>query len=578
MKRLMTTLAAAGLLGAASAQIADYSPVTDELLANPPAADWLSGRQNVQGWGFSPLDQINVDNVDGLQLVWSRAMESGSNEGTALVHDGVMFLGNPRDVIQAIDAASGDLIWEYRRQLPPASELNSLGEHKRAIALYEDKVIFVSWDNAIVALDAATGQVAWETARGEHEFITNSSGPIIANGVVIAGSTCQFAGFGCYVTGHDADSGEELWRNTFIPREGEEGDETWAGAPFEARWMTGVWGNITYDPDLDLVYYGTSAVGPASETVRGTPGGTLAGTNTRFAVNPKTGEIAWSHQTLPRDNWDQECTFEMVTVTSSVNPNPDAEGMLAVNSDAASDSRKIHVGVPCKTAVAWAFDAETGEFLWAKETTAQNLIDNIDETGLVTVNEDVVVKEVGEVYEICPTFLGGRDWPATAYNPDSNVLFVPLNNLCADLLAFTDEPTPADVYAADLDYYVTPGKENVGRIDAINVETGDTVWSYEQPAGLYSPVMATAGGLLFTGGVDRYFRALDQETGEAVWQTRLPATVHGHASTFEVDGRQYVAVLSGGALAGGAVIGASPAGTDAPTGSNAVFVFALPAN
>jgi alcohol dehydrogenase (cytochrome c) len=580
MKKFLISLALCGAVALpafAQNTITNYQPVTDELLKEAPAADWLMYRQNQNAWGFSPLDQINVDNVKELQLVWSRAMESGSNEGTALVHDGVMFVANPRDVIQAIDAASGDLIWEYRRVLPPTSELSVLGEHTRSVALYEDKVFYVSWDNYIVALDAASGQLAWETDRGDADLITNSAGPIIANGVVVAGSTCQFAGRGCYVTGHDADSGEELWRNTFIPRPGEPGDETWAGSPFESRWMTGVWGAITFDAELDLVYYGTSAVGPASETVRGTPGGTLAGTNTRFAVNPKTGEIAWSHQTLPRDNWDQECTFEMLTVTSAMNPNADAAGMMAVNPNASFDeARKVHVGVPCKTAVAWAFDAETGEFFYAKETTEQNLIDNIDETGLVTVNEDVVVKVVGETYEICPTFLGGRDWPTSAYSPESNTLFVPLNNLCADAVAWTDEPEPADVYAMDLDYYVTPGKENVGRIDAINVETGDTVWSYEQPAGLYSPVMATAGGLLFTGGVDRYFRALDQETGEQVWQTRLPATVHGHASSFAVDGRQYIAIMSGGALAGGSVLSASPAGTDGPTGSNALFVFALP--
>lgn len=579
MKKLVLALAAVAAAGITSAQITDYNPVTDEMLANPPAEDWLTYRQNLQGWGYSPLEQINVDNVNDLQLVWSRAMESGSNEGSALVHDGVMFVANPRDVIQAIDAANGDLIWEYRRQLPPAAELSMLGEHTRSVSLYEDKVIYVSWDNAIVALDATSGQVAWETARGEADLITNSTGPIIADGVVIAGSTCQFAGFGCYVTGHDADSGEELWRNYLIPREGEEGDDTWAGAPFESRWMTGVWGGISFDPETGLVYYGSSGVGPASETVRGTPGGTLAGTNTRFAVDPATGEIAWSHQVLPRDNWDQECTFEMINVTSPVNPNPDAVGMLAANTAVSSEARRIHVGVPCKTAVTWAFDAETGEFIYAKETTEQNLIDSVDDvTGLVEINEEVVLTEVFETYSICPTFLGGRDWPTTAYNPDSNIMYVPLNNMCTDLTAFTDEPIPADVYAADTVNYITPGKENVGRIDAINIETGDTVWSYEQPAGLYSPVMATAGGLLFTGGVDRYFRALDQETGEQIWQSRLPATVHGHATTFAVDGRQYVAIMSGGALAGGDVIGVSPADLDATTGSNALFVFALPEN
>ncbi len=578
IRKIAISAAALLALGAVSAQIADYVPVTDEMLANPPAEDWLTYRQNVQGWGYSPLDQINVDNVDQLQLVWSRAMEAGSNEGTALVHDGVMFVANPRDVIQAIDAVSGDLIWEYRRQLPPAGELNYLGEHTRSIALYEDKVVYVSWDNAIVALDAATGQVAWETPRGESDQISNSTGPIIANGVVIAGSTCQFAGFGCYVTGHDANSGEELWRNYLIPRAGEPGDETWAGAPFESRWMTGVWGGISFDPETGLVYYGSSGAGPASETVRGTPGGTMAGTNTRFAVDPQTGEIAWSHQVLPRDNWDQECTFEMINVTSPVNPNPDAVGMLAANTDAASDSRRIHVGVPCKTGLAWAFDAETGEFIYAKATVEQNLIDSIDsDTGLVHINEELVLTNVFETYAMCPTFVGGRDWPTTAYNPERNILYVPLNNMCTDLTAISEEPIPADVYATQNDNYITPGKENVGRIDAIDVATGETVWSYEQYAGLYAPVTATAGDLLFTGGIDRYFRALDQNTGEVIWESRLPATVHGHPTTFEVDGRQYVAVMSGGALAGGEVTGLTP-DVDASTGSNALFVFALPAN
>lgn len=576
-KFLLSSALAALVAVPAFAQIADYQPITDEMLANPAAENWMVYRQNQAAWGFSPLDQINLDNVGSLQLVWSRAMEPGSNEGTALVYDGVMFLANPGDVIQAINAASGDLIWEYRRQLPSSAELNILGEHTRSIALYDDKVFHVTWDNYILALDAASGQVVWETARGDEAFISNSSGPIIAGGVVVAGSTCQFAGFGCYVTGHDAASGEELWRNYLIPQPGEPGDETWAGSPMESRWMTGVWGALSYDPDLNLVYYGSSAVGPASETVRGMPGATMTGTNTRFAVDPQTGEIAWSHQTLPRDNWDQECTFEMITVSSAINPNPDAEGMLAVNPDVAfDDARKVHIGVPCKVGTFWAFDAETGEFFYAKQTTEQNLIDNVDSTGLVTVNEDVIIAVVGEVYEICPTFLGGRDWPATAYDPNSNVFFVPLNNLCADMVAYTDEPEPSDVYAADLDYYITPGKENVGRVDAIDVATGDTVWSFETPAGIYAPVMATAGGLLFTGGVDRYFRAIDTATGEQVWQTRLPATVHGHATSFSVDGRQYIAILSGGALAGGSIIGASPADTDAPTGSNAIFVFALP--
>src|SRR5262249_37786069 len=161
--------------------------------------------------------------------------------------------------------------------------------------------------------------------RGGNLFVQNSSGPIVMNGVVVAGSTCQVAGFGCYVTGHNVTDGEEGWRNEMIPRPGQPGDDTWGGGAFGKRWMTGVWGLLTYDPDLDLVYYGSSGAGPASEVQRGTIGGTMAGTNTRFAVKPKTGEVVWKHQTLPRDNWDQECTFEMMVINTPVNPDARVE-------------------------------------------------------------------------------------------------------------------------------------------------------------------------------------------------------------------------------------------------------------
>jgi alcohol dehydrogenase (cytochrome c) len=234
------------------------------------------------------------------------------------------------------------------------------------------------------------------TNRGGDYYASNSSGPIVVDGVVLAGSTCQVAGFGCYVTAHDARTGEELWRNTLIPRPGQPRDETWAGSPFESRWMTGVWGQLTYDPELDLVYYGSSGVGPASEAQRNMPGATMAGTDTRFAVKPKTGEIIWKHQVLPRDNWDQECTYEMMVINTPVNPDVSAAGMLSVNPDARRGPRKTLTGVPCKTGIAWSFDAANGEFLWAKATNEQNLVEKIDGKGLVTVNESVVLKEVGK--------------------------------------------------------------------------------------------------------------------------------------------------------------------------------------
>jgi len=555
--------------------VRNFVTVTDQIIREPKREDWLIYRGNYQGWGYSPLDKINKTNVENLQLVWSRAMEPGTNQATPLVYNGVMYLGNPGDVIQAIDVATGDLMWEYRHPLPELTSMrNPLGQRKRAIALYGDYVYTVTWDNHALALDARSGEKAWETDRGGDLYVSNSSGPIVANGVVVAGSTCQYAGYGCYVTGHDAKTGKELWRNTMIPRPGEPGDETWAGSPYESRWMTGVWGHLTYDPDLDLVYYGSSGVGPASEAQRKMPGATMAGTNTRFAVRPKTGEVVWKHQVLPRDNWDQECTFEMMPITTPVNP--DSSVMLSVNPNARRGPRKTLTGVPCKTGIAWSFDAATGEFLWARSTNEQNLVATIDAKGLVTVNEDVVLKELGKTYHVCPTYNGGRDWPYGAYNPRSNVMYVQLANVCIDSSARMDRgPQPEFVYNTNNVGKFATGKDKAGRIDAISVETGKTVWSWETRVSNYAPILATASGLLFNGSMDRYLRALDADKGTVLWQTRLPSQVVGSPISFAVNGRQFIAITSGGGPIAATQTGVTPE-ADTASGANAVYVFALP--
>ena len=581
----LCTLAAAGYAAQAPAnstasatltlhEIANYVPVTDAMLKTPKAEDWLMYRGNYAGWGYSPLRQIDKSNVTRLQLVWSRAMAPGDNEITPIVYNGVMYLANPNDVIQAIDASTGDLLWEYKHPLPPRDQLhNHQGEHKRSLALYGNFVVFVSFDNIVIGLDARTGRRIFANPRGGDGFVTNSSGVIVANGMIVAGSTANGYGGG-YVSGHDARNGEELWRKELIPHPGEPGDETWAGTPFESRWHTGVWGHITYDPDLDLVYYGSSGVAPASEAQRKAPGATLAGTDTRFAIHPKSGEVVWRHQTLPRDNWDQECTFEMMVINTAVNPDANASGMMSINPDARRGPRKTLTGIPCKTGIAWSFDAATGEFLWAKQTTTQNLVAAIGPKGQVSVNEDMVMKEAGKTYSICPTYAGGRDWPMGAYDPAANTFFVPLTNLCIDVKTKPDTPTPALGYNTASTGKFAPGKDKVGRIDAISAETGRTVWSWETRVSNYSPILATGGGLLFNGGMDRYLRALDSGNGQVIWQTRLPSQTVGGAISYSINGRQYIAISAGGGALANLQVGMTPE-ADMTSGSNAIYVFAL---
>jgi len=556
--------------------VPNFVPVTDQTMRAPKPEDWLMYRGNYQGWGYSPLDQINKTNVKNLQLVWSRAMAPGGNQATPIVHDGVMYLGNSGDVIQAIDASTGDVIWEYKHPLPDLTTLhNAQGQKKRSIVLYGDKIYSVTWNNDVIALDARTGKLVFKVNRGGEGYVTNSSGPLVVNGMVIAGSTANGFGGG-YVTGHDARNGEELWRNEVIPHPGEPGDETWAGTPFESRWHTGVWGHLTYDPDLDLLYYGSSGVAPASEAERKAPGATMAGTDTRFAVHPRTGEIVWRHQTMPRDNWDQECTFEMMVINTPVNPDASATGMMSVNPDARRGPRKTLTGIPCKTGIAWSFDAANGEFLWAKQTSEQNLVRSIGPKGQVTINEDVVLKEVGKTYQICPTYAGGRDWPMGAYSPKSNLMFMPLTNLCISTTSRTDRaPSPANGYNTTNVGRFATGKDKVGRIDAVNVETGRTAWSWETRVSNYSPLLATGGGLLFNGGLDRYLRALDADTGQVIWQTRLPAQTVGGTATYSVQGRQYIAIVAGSGALAALQIGMTPE-ADMGGGGDAVYVFALP--
>jgi alcohol dehydrogenase (cytochrome c) len=554
-----------------------YAGVTDAMLRAPSDSDWLMMRGNYQGWGFSKLDQINRSNVKSLQLVWARVMEPGVNEATPIVHDGVMFLGNPDDVIQAIDARTGDLQWQYRRTLPSLSAMhnNYWGQRKRSVFLYGDNLYTVTRDNWLLALDARTGKEAWQVNRGGDLYATNTTGPVVIDGVVLAGSNCQEAAFGCYVTGNDAATGKELWRNGFIPKPGEKGDASWGGMPYEQRWMTGMWGPITYDPDLDLAFYGSSGVGPAADVQRAVKGdATLAGTNTRYAVDPKTGRIAWQHQVLPHDNWDQECTFEMIPVTTKVAPDK-ANGVMAIGRKA-SGVKKTLTGVPCKTSILWSFDARTGDFLWAKPTVFQNLVNGIDAKGKVTLNPAMLMTDLQKTYHQCPTHAGGRDWPFSAYSPQTNVLYVQLQNLCTDykVRANNIPSKPKDQYNTTGKPSIADGSVNIGRLDAISVETGKTLWCWETPASNYSPVLATAGGVLFNGSMDRYFRAFDQATGKVLWQTRLGSQVFGTPVTFRAGKRQYVAVVAGGGY--NTVSLTLRPDLDQVSGGNMVYVFALP--
>ena len=568
-----TALKPAGPTAARAQSPSEFVPVTDELLQDPPASEWLMWRRTLDGWGYSPLDQIDRSNVGELRMVWTRGLTEGRQQGTPLVYDGVMYMPNPADVIQAIDAVTGDLRWEHRREVPEDIGdyvFNTLWQNNRNLAIYGSFIIDTSADDHIFALDATTGRLAWETKILDYQEhpATQTSGPIVAGGKAISGRSCMPAGGpdGCVITAHDARTGEELWRRRTIPAPGEPGDESWGGVPFAERKHVGAWMVPSYDPELNLAYIGTSVTSPAPKFLIGGTDLQHLYHNSTLALDADTGEIVWYYQHM-NDHWDLDHPFERLLVDTAVAP--DAGAVEWVNPRLRpGEVRKVMTGIPGKTGVVYTLDRETGEFLWAKPTITQNVISGIDgATGAVTENPELIFTAEGQEMLTCPHASGGKDWEAGAYSPLTNMMYYPLRNVCANMRA--EGPDSTTLYAIEWRPRIAPGTDQVGAVHAISAETGVTAWVHEQRAATMS-LVATGGGLVFGGDVNGRFRAFDQETGEVLWEVNLGSPVSGFPITYAVDGRQYVAVGTGT----GRFLNLTP--ELRPSSGNNLFVFALP--
>ena len=551
-----------------------FVPVTDVMLQDPDPEDWLMWRRTLNGWGFSPLNQIDRDNVSELRMVWSRAMAPGSQQATPLVYDGVMYLPNPRDTTQAIDAETGDLRWEHRRDVPEdiASYVGGLESTNRNVAIYGDLIIDTSADDYIFALEATTGRMAWETQILDYQTnpARQSSGPLVANGKLISGRSCRPRGGpeACVITAHDATTGEELWRTRLIPAPGEPGDETWGDVPFEERFHVGAWMVPSYDPELNLIYMGTSVTSPAPKFMLGGTEKKHLYHNSTLALDGDTGEIVWYYQHLI-DHWDLDHPYERYLIDTAVAPDPAAVSWINPRLQP-GEQRKVVTGIPGKTGVVYTLDRETGEFLWATPTVSQNVISHIDgATGEVSANPEVVFTSVGQTVTVCPALSGGKNWDAGAYSPDTHTMYFALRNTCASQMA-TDDGT---LYELASRRQIAPGTDQLGTVRAISVETGETLWLYEQRAAT-SALVATGGGLVFGGDLNGRFRAFDQTSGDVLWEINLGSPLTGFPITYAVDGRQYVAVSTGTAATPSGMMRLTP--ELRPSTGNNIFVFALP--
>jgi PQQ-dependent dehydrogenase (methanol/ethanol family) len=552
----MRGLFAKAALGAALASLAfaqvagqsSFEPVTDAMIQRPDPKDWLSWRRTLDAWGYSPLDQITRENVGQLRLVWSRPLPDGHNEGTPLVHNGVMYFPGPGDNVQAIDAKSGEVLWQHKRELPEdIGDYLPFHDTNRNLALYGNLVIARGSDDHIYALNAETGELAWETTIMDYrKGAKQSSGPIIAEGLAITGRSCEPEGGpdACVITAHDAKTGREVWRTSTIARGQDPNDATWGGLPLERRQQVGAWMIASYDPELGLVYMGTSVTAPAPKL-------SLAGNehdylyhNSTLALDVKTGRIVWHYQHLV-DHWDLDHPFPRMLIDQQVAPDPTQVSWINPAIERGK-AYKVLTGVPGKTGVVYTLDRRTGEFLWARPTIPQNVVQAIDGgTGRVTVNPATVFTEYNKPALVCPAAAGGANFQAGAYSPLTRTMYFPAQQTCSQVQAVPPTASGPGIYGMAARAFIAPeAGNNLGVINAINAVTGRTEWQYQQRAGMQS-LMTTGGGLLFAGDGHGRFRAMDQTDGKVLWEINLGSPVTGYPATFEVGGHQYVAVSTG---------------------------------
>ena len=552
---------------AAPELLRDYRPVTAERLLSPEEQNWLMIRRTYDGWGFSPLTEINADNVGQLRQLWRVPTDEPKvHEAAPVVNGGVMFVSTPNNQVMALNAVTGELLWRYRRPRP--KDVFVLHDTNRGVALYADKVFYAAAEAVLVALDARTGKEVWTKTVADNKsayYITLA--PLVAGGKVMVGASGGEFGVRGFVAAFDLENGKELWRTYTVPAPGEPGSETW---PKGDQWKTGgapVWVTGNYDPETNLAYWGTGNGGPWMGDQR--PGDNLYVAST-LAIDVATGQIKGHFQYNPNESWDWDEVSPPILVDYQRNDRT-IRGLVNVARDG----------------YLWFLERGTGpiRFVEGKPFVTQTVFRSLDPaTGRPDV-DPARKPGTGKKADFCPGPHGGKNWPPIAFSPQTRMIYIPANNgLCGILTGVPIKYQKGRSFAGSQSggQFTAPGVNHIGEVQAWNVDTGEKAWTYPYSASpTWGSMLATAGGLVFTGGTnDGKIHAFDAATGKLLWEFETTSGIVAPPTTFSVNRKQYLAVHSGW--------GGDPRGMnnglnrlfpgqypEVPEGG-AVYVFALP--
>ena len=511
------------------AVLRDYPAVSAERLKQPADGDWLMIRRTYDGWGYSPLDQINTTNVARLQPVWtlSTGMNNG-HEAAPIVNGGVMFVSTSFNQVLALDAKSGAVLWKYRSPAPG----NVRGKPvSRGVALYGDKVFTVLTEAVLVALDARSGKEVWRATVGDNaigEYMT--APPLVADGKLVTGISGGDGANRGFVAAYDPETGRQIWKTYMTPSPGEPGSETWRGDDWKtggaATWVTG-----NYDLETNLVYWGVGNGYPWVGYAR--PGDNLYTAST-VAIDVATGAIKGHFQYTPNESWDWDEVSPPVLV------------------DYRRGGRTIKGLINfARSGYLYFLERTPGpiKFVEGMPYVKQNVFRRLDPTTGRPDVDPARKPDIGKLADFCPSWHGAKNWQPGAYSPKTRMIYTPTQeNICAVMIGRTIQTTTGVTRAASTQrMYIAPGADHLSEVQAWNVDTGKKVWSHNFEASPnWGPIMTTGGGLVFSGGTnDRMFRAFDASTGKVLWEFPTNSGIYAPASSFSIDGKQYVAVLSG---------------------------------